>query len=172
MAVLVEGISVIIQDEKLAKVIYWEDFKEMVPNQTLCADGELVRVGFMHPDDVKFFVSELEALGLQYLDKNSAVDLCVVDQQAGPMVSVDWLEFGSVEMNGKKVAAARLCGSEVGQIFTPEGWAYHGSLSERFLFVRSEDPDSLEVVGRKGLMDIVRTTLSDAPMFIARIWRK
>jgi hypothetical protein len=50
MAILVEGISVVIRAEA---VIHrypggWERFRDDCPNDTLCADGELIRVGFPH----------------------------------------------------------------------------------------------------------------------------
>ena len=51
MAVLVEGISAIVRADRLEGFETWEAFKEIVPNGTLCADGELVRVGFMSPDE-------------------------------------------------------------------------------------------------------------------------
>ncbi len=50
MAVLVEGLSVIIRADCLQNFETWDAFKEIVPNETMCADGELVRVGFMSPD--------------------------------------------------------------------------------------------------------------------------
>jgi hypothetical protein len=69
MAVLVEGISVIIRVDSLLRFFPggWEAFKEIVPNQTLCADNEIVRVGFMIPQDVKSFIDKLEGMVLSFL---------------------------------------------------------------------------------------------------------
>ena len=73
MTVLVEGISVVVRASALDRYPGgWSAFKAAVPNQTLCADGELIRVGFMHPADVQAYVSELEQLGLRYLVDGSA----------------------------------------------------------------------------------------------------
>src|ERR1700684_3709117 len=98
MAVLVEAISVVVRADAIAERLDggWEAFVSLVPNQTLCEDGELARVGFMHPDDTKAFVGSLGAKGLIYIEGGKAMDLVVVDQQRGPLASADWIEFGSV----------------------------------------------------------------------------
>ena len=90
MAVLVEASSLVIRADRLRAHITWDAFMTMVPNSTLRADDELVRVGFMHPDDVRSFVERLEATGLRYLEEGVSVDMVVVDQQRGPMVRCDW----------------------------------------------------------------------------------
>ena len=61
MAVLVEGISVIIRRRVIEEKFPggWDAFVEDVPNETLCADDELARVGFMSPDDVKAYCKKL-----------------------------------------------------------------------------------------------------------------
>ena len=55
MAVLIEAISVVVRADELLKKFPggWDAFKSIVPNQTLCADNEIVRVGFMSPQDVE-----------------------------------------------------------------------------------------------------------------------
>ena len=56
MAFLVEAISVIVRCDAIERAYEtgWDGFLEDVPNRTLCADPELARVGFMHPDNVQF----------------------------------------------------------------------------------------------------------------------
>lgn len=85
MPVLVEGISVILRvgatEEKYPD--RWEGFVRDSPNNSLYADGDLARVGFMSPQDTKRFVSSLASHGLTYLDDGEAVDLVVADQQRG-----------------------------------------------------------------------------------------
>jgi hypothetical protein len=140
MAVLVEGISVIVKASAIASKYPegWEGFKKAIPNQTFCADGELVRVGFMSPNDVKAFVEGLEGCGLTYLHQGKAQDLVVVDQARGPTTECDWIEYGKIDWQNdpqKKVSACRIVGSKVDQILTPDGWAYEKSLSLNFGFV-------------------------------------
>lgn len=69
MAVLVEAISVIVRREAIDELFPdgWGKFIEIVPNDTLCFDDELARVGFMSPVGVEEFVRELESNGLRYI---------------------------------------------------------------------------------------------------------
>lgn len=54
MAVLIEAISVVVRKDAIEKRFPggWDSFLDEIPNNTLCTDGELVRVGFMSPQDV------------------------------------------------------------------------------------------------------------------------
>ena len=47
MAVLAEGISVIVRFDAIARLMEddWAKFVAIVPNQALCCDNELARVG-------------------------------------------------------------------------------------------------------------------------------
>ncbi len=87
MAVLIEAISVVVRADSLLKSFNgnWEAFKEIVPNQTLCADNEIVRVGFMTPTDVESFINKLEKHGLVFIGNGESLDTCVVDQIKGLM---------------------------------------------------------------------------------------
>ena len=140
MAVLVEALSVIVRADRLLEVYAddWEGFKADVPNKTLCADGELVRVGFMAPDDAKSFIAMLESRGLRYLVDGQTGDIAVFDQRQGPLDTCDWAEFGHIEIAGEgpqQLAAVRLKGSNLKMIVRPEGWEYKTSLSASHLFV-------------------------------------
>jgi hypothetical protein len=55
MAVLIEAISVFVRVDAIRERYSggWEAFREAVPNQTLCCDDELARIGFMNPADVE-----------------------------------------------------------------------------------------------------------------------
>lgn len=53
MAVLCEATSVVAKTESIVRGFdSFDAFKGIVPNKTLSADNEIVRVGFMTPDDV------------------------------------------------------------------------------------------------------------------------
>jgi hypothetical protein len=138
MAVLVEGISVIIRADRLEAVGGWDAFKALVPNETLCADGELVRVGFMAPSAVRNFIAELQNRGLDFSKAGPAADIVVADQQRGFTSACDWAEFGHIDWDrdpAKPVAAARLNGSRSNSLVTPDGWNYDQSLTNRFSFI-------------------------------------
>lgn len=173
MAVLVEAISVVVRaDAILARFPDgWAGFKASVTNATLCADGEIARVGFMSPYDVQSFIGELERAGLRYIEASEALDIAVFDQQRGPMSRCKWAEFGRIDWRGdstQKIAACRLIGSEIRQVVTPDGWSYEHSLSASFGFLREGAKGTVEFLRREDGVDIVATPLSDNPLFIAR----
>lgn len=173
MAVLVEAISVIVRADAILTHFPdgWDGFKAIVPNQTLCADGELARVGFMAFDDVESFIRELEDHRLRYLRAGEATDIVVGDQQRGLMVKCAWAEFGKIDWQGnetQKIAACRLSGSEIRQVVTPEGWTYNGSLSATFGFLPAGVRATMEVMSKEDGIDIVTTPLCDKPQYIAR----
>ena len=142
MAVLIEAISVVIKATTIVERYPggWEAFEADPPNRTLCADGELIRVGFMTPDDVRAFVDTLAIHGIKYKEDGKAVDLVVADQQSGLLFSCDWAECvrGRLERdNHKIVMACHLTGSKIEELVTPDGWDYDSSLSAEFGFVET-----------------------------------
>src|ERR1700682_3435125 len=106
MAVLVECYSVVIQRWRIESVWPggWKQFVMDCPNQTLCADGDLARVGFMDRDDLESYVRGLLGKGLVYqTDGNDqTIDFAVVDQH-GPTWPTQWVEFGPTEIDGNRV---------------------------------------------------------------------
>jgi hypothetical protein len=148
MAVLVEGISVVVRSDAIQSKIAGglERFRQLIPNSTYCDDGELARVGFLAPADVQTFIEELVDAGLAFMEDGRCVDIAVCDQQRGPTADCDWLEFTHLSMEGGKVGAAWLYegerkghGAHISstnmKLATPVGWQYEGSLSDKFQFV-------------------------------------
>ena len=173
MAVLVEAISVVVRRTAIDAKFPggWAAFAAHAPNRTLCADGEIARLGFMSPADVEIFVRALEQAGLTHLDGDTAVDLVVVDQMSGPASPSGWLEFGHVELTGRggKVAACRLAGSRVASIMLPEGWEYEGSLSHTYGFIPAGEVDkSLEFLRHENGVDVFLNRLTGQKVYIGR----
>ena len=148
MAVLVEAISVIVRRDAIDRLYSggWDSFIKTIPNQSFCTDDELTRVGFLSPDETEAYIDELFTGGLRYLVDGKAQDVCVVDQQRGPMVECDWLEFAHLPMGEGKVGAAWLFeGPRIAagvhmkgrsmNLATPADWTFEGSLSEKFHFL-------------------------------------
>ncbi|MGO9546386.1 MAG: hypothetical protein ACLPPF_16520 [Rhodomicrobium sp.] len=173
MAVLIEAISVVIRADILLERFPggWEAFRSLAPNQTLCADGELTRIGFMRPSDVEEFVSSLSKHDIIYQEQGKARDLVVVDQMRGPLAPCDWVEFGHLNLGSdptKRVAACRKIGSPSQQIVTPDGWTFNASLSS-YGFVPSEQLyKSLKFLRREGELDVYLNELTGKEVFVGR----
>ena len=150
MAVLVEGLSVIIRKDAIKRSFRggWRAFLRTIPNRTFCADEDLVRVGFMIPNDVQTYIDMMKDHGLCFLDQGSPVDIAVVDQLTGPTTKCDWLEFSRfpVDDSEGRISACWLFeGPRVGyglhtksleiKIEVPRGWEYEGSLSQDYVFI-------------------------------------
>ena len=148
MAVLVEGISVLIRKDSIQNKISGGDasFRRLIPNSTFCEDDQLARVGFLNPADVESFVDELENAGLTFMEDGRPSDIAICDQQRGLTTECDWLEFGRLSMEdgkvgaawmfeGKSIAAGIHMSSKNMELATPLGWRFKDSLSEKFQFV-------------------------------------
>lgn len=148
MAVLVEAISVLIRKDAVrSKMTGGESrLRLLIPNATYCDDGELARVGFMTPAEVRAFIEALEEAGLVFVEDGKFVDIAVCDQQRGPTMECDWLEFAHLSMEGGKVGAAWLyegerfafgihMSSSKMELATPVGWQFQDSLSDKFQFI-------------------------------------
>ncbi len=174
MAVLIEAISVVVKrssvDEKFDGG--WQAFVDNVPNDTLCADDEIARIGFMSPADVESYVQHLEALGLAYLRDDKAQDMVVVDQQRGLAVSCDWAETGHISLDGssdKIIMACRATDSTLDTMISPDGWQYEGSLSQTFAFAPSEHVDkSLKFLRHEDGLDVYLNTLTGKEVYLGR----
>ena len=168
MAVLVEGISVVVRRDAVDRINArrWSAFVDDAPNSTLCTDGKLACVSFMAPEAAKDFVGNLERRGLQFQVGGKCADIAVVDQVQGPTIKCDWLEFARLPMGSGKVAACwffegeriasgiHMTGSRM-ELATPSGWKFEGSLSEKFTFVPEEDLERrLKYLGTKDGIDV------------------
>jgi hypothetical protein len=127
----------------------------------------------MAPKDVAMYVEELQGLGLVYLRSGEAVDIAVVDQQQGPMATCRWIEWGKVSIEPGWISACWRKGSKPGEVATPEGWRYEGSLSQEFDFVPSEEVrESLRFVRHERGVDVFQNLLSGKEVYVGRAIRK
>jgi len=173
MAVLVEAISVIIRlsaiNEKFSGG--WNTFLDCIPNQTLCYDDELARVGFMSPPDVKNFHQLLIDHGLTFVVDNKAIDFAVVDQQRGLTTECEWLEFAKLPFGEEdsKISACwffddprvsygiHLRSKDIPMtIAFPPGWNYEKSLSKESGFIPlGQVNDRLQFLRTENGLDIL-----------------
>jgi hypothetical protein len=171
MAVLVEAISVVIRRSRIESAYPggWERFVADCPNETLCADGDLARIGFMTPADVESYVRGLGEMGLVFQQNGKAIDIAVVDQRRGPTISCSWLAFDHLEINGNCVAASRLAGSAEQSLVTPQGWVFDDSLSATYGFIPTgAEHKSLRFLRHENGVDVYLNTLTGREVFVGR----
>jgi hypothetical protein len=174
VAVLVEGISVILRVDVLRERFPggWEAFRAAVPNETMCADNEIVRVGFMMPADAEAYVNGLTEYDIRYVVDGKARDLVVADQLHGPMRPCDWAEFGQVKLDGdpkKRVAACRKVGSEEREVVMPLGWKFESSLSASYIYAPTSHTDrSLRFLRHENGVDVYLNELTGEEVFAGR----
>jgi len=171
MAILLEAISVI---ERISAIHDrypggWKAFRDTAPNQTLCADNQLARIGFMSPVDVESFVKELERIGLVYLKNGESIDIAVADQQKGFACKCSWADCGSVTVDGNNIKACQAVGDDSFQLMTPDGWKYQGSLSQTYGFAPTEHADkSLMFLRHEDGQDVYLNTLTGKEVYLGR----
>lgn len=174
MAVLVEAISVIIRVTAIHQKYPggWEAFKRIIPNQTMCADDELIRLGFMTPDAVKAFVSSLQKSGLEFLKDGKAIDVAVADQMRGLTSKCHWAEFGRINLGGKqnqKVGACLLVDSQLIQVVMPPDWKFEGSQSQTFAFVPTEHAQNgMQFLHHENGLDVYLNPITGKEMYVGR----
>ena len=173
MAILIEAISVVVRADAILKKFSggWDAFKQIVPNKTLRADGEIAAVGFMTPVDVQSFINRLKKNGLIFLHNHESMDIAVVDQMRGPTVKCNWLEFGHADWDGEghRIAACRIVDTDVRQIVTPPDWVYEKSLSASFGFQPTEhEQEGLKFLRHEDGVDIYINALTGKEVYVGR----
>ena len=145
MPVLIEAKSVVVRRDAIDRTypLGWLGFVQDCPNQTLCADLDLARVGFMEPAAVQSFCEHLQDLGFIFLESDKAIDFVVIDQIQGPTTPCDWIEGGDWEQDHFIVKACQLVGSSETELKTPEGWTFEDSLSASHTFANEVEIDRL-----------------------------
>lgn len=172
MAVLVEAISVIIKKTSIEQKFRggWSVFKENIPNQTLCDDDILVRIGFMSPYDVGGYIQYLERNGLTFLRSKQAVDLVVVDQLRGPTTPCDWIKLGYIRLSehGIQLLAAGICEADFENLDVPDGWTEENSISASPNFIpNGKTRDELEYLRTENGIKVFKNKRTGKEVFLA-----
>jgi hypothetical protein len=173
MAVLVEGISVIVRRDTVDAQYPggWEAYVKDVPNKTLCSDERLARVGFMTSYGVDRFVARLERLGFEFIRDARAVDVCIVDQHQGPTARCDWLEYFYLEMFGStnRVAVCRAVKDSRDEFAVPDGWNFEHSLTRNHNVVRNEEmAERLELIQHENGVSAYRDRTTGPEVYMER----
>jgi hypothetical protein len=176
MAVLIEGISVVIPSEAIERIYHGgrAAFDASIPNDSYCTDRELIRLGFTAPDDVRAYVEALERNGLRYVGADgAAINIVVVDQQKGLLAKCSWARFGHGQLDNNPEHVIALCyavPSRVqGTIALPANWRFDTSLTARYRFVLSEDLNKdMQFVRHDNGVDVYRDRRTDKLYYLGR----
>lgn len=172
MAVLIEGISVVVNDKDLSGADFkdWNEFLSIVPNDTVVSDSELIRVGFMNYSDAEAFIDVLEDRKVFHLEGERSKDIVIVDQQNGFLSPCDWAQFGKVEVEkGKVIAACRHVDSKLTKLFTPDNWVYERSLSATPSYIsNSEVGDNMVFLRNENGVDVYLDYDSGKEVYVGR----
>ena len=186
MAVLVEATSVIVRRDAIVRSFAggWAGFLATVPNETLCWDDDVARVGFMKSTDASAYLATLQQGGLTYYDGEKAVEMVVIEQGgAGPTLPCDWIEFAQLPLGPARelVGAAWLFEGERRfgpgiylstrdfRFATPMGWDYRRSLTRNGIRVPdAELNDRFFPLGRRNGVDVHLDLKTGREMFTGR----
>jgi len=173
MAVLIEALSVVIRLETIIDKYPGgvDQYIEDCPNNTLCLDDDLVRVGFMTGHDLFDFIGSLERLGLKYIDDDEFDEIAVVDQYDGIVRPCDWLEYLNLVIfeGDLRISICKIKGSTIDSIAFPQGWSYQNSLSKKTMALNPAEIESrMTFLRREGSVDFYRDVLTGEEVFIAR----
>ena len=101
MAVLVEGLSVVVRNSALDKKFPGASsrFQDGLSDDPICFDDNLTCIHLASPDEVGAFVGWCEGAGLIFLANGVCVDIVVVDQRTGPTTDCEWIQYSRVPFN-------------------------------------------------------------------------
>ena len=155
MAVLVEGLSVVVRNDALLRKFHGgpRRFQEGLQDESICFDNDLTCIHLRSPDEVERFIGWCESMGLTFALGGKAADIVVLDQRQGPTLQCNWIAHSVLEVDdGESKCRVRICwvagenylvsGTRVPSlqfdIQTPVGWRVKGSLSESHAFVPNQ----------------------------------
>jgi hypothetical protein len=156
MPVFCEFISVIILRDSIDKYFQggWQRFVLELPNRSMCTDGEVVRVGFMNPNDTYMYIDDLKNGGLQYnqsINHSSTIreidDIAGLDHKIGGRDKRDWLKFGDRKFDNREYFCCWLKGTSIETLAFPSELVVRpvpifitpNEFTESYSFVRSEN---------------------------------
>ncbi|MEI7498336.1 MAG: hypothetical protein WCK11_03580 [Candidatus Falkowbacteria bacterium] len=170
MAVLVEGISVIIKNEAIEKYFGTvDDFVARAPNQTACCDQFITRIGFMSPSDTGFFVRTLEKIGFAHLLQDQAADFLLVDQVTGPTSGFDWCEFKKIEIDGHEIIFCKYLTDTDGTLHFPSQWNFEQSLYNKSYKIGMEEiQNKMQCIGVDGHVEVWEDKETGQQFYIGR----
>jgi len=103
------------------------------------------------------------------MDNGSCKDIVVADQQRGVAMPCDWVQCGSVSIEGNDIKACQAVNDDSFQLMTPDAWQFEGSLSQTYAFAPTEHVDkSLKFLRHEDGIDVYLSTLTGKESYVGR----
>ena len=168
MAVLIEGLSVVVRNSALDHKFPGGSsrFQDGLRDDAICFDENLTCIHLTSPDEVGAFVGWCESTGLVFLANGACVDIVVVDQRNGPTTECEWIQYTRVPFNDAQskghIAICWLASGRPQQgagivvpslkfgVSMPVGWSFEGSFSANVLFIPEPKSVKVKLRAKKG----------------------
>jgi hypothetical protein len=133
------------------------------PNETFCADGEIIRVGFMVERDARLFIARLLEAGIVPPGSEASSEIALIVEGVGFLHPCDWLQLGLFD--GRP--AAWSAGSDRGKLFI-SGWEIESSATPLQSLSAKELRESYESVGIKSRVETYRHKTTGELIYVGR----
>jgi hypothetical protein len=174
MAVLIEAFSVVIRRDAV-EAKYPGGIIQFIndgPNNTLCMDRDIVRVGFMAESEANDFIESLKRDGFRCEVNGEGNEIALVEQFRGVCPPCDWLEFLQLRMYGyQEVSACNLKGGPFDGLSIPKG---DTSFSKNKPIVTNETEfrARMTFLRHEGNCDVYFDKLTGKELYIGRTSRR
>jgi tetratricopeptide (TPR) repeat protein len=133
------------------------------PNETYCADGEIIRVGFLAEGDARFFIARLLEAGIMPPGSEVSSEISLIVEGVGFRHPCDWLQLGLFD--GRP--AAWLAGSDRGKLAI-SAWEIEPSATRLQCHTAEELRESYEALGIKDGLDTYRHKKTGELIYVGR----
>ncbi|WP_178860722.1 hypothetical protein [Thiomicrorhabdus cannonii] len=150
MAVLIEGYSIVVNKAQAARkadaLAALSTVDSSLHPMALCADNDLLRIGFLDLQAVRVFMTALQEAGLinaADAEAGQSADMVMVTQFGEMEGQCDWLkvQFTKLKDNTLICLAGLNAPEAVKGVAMPKGWTLEHSILKRFFEERSHFMD-------------------------------
>ena len=155
MSVLVEALSLVIPRTILdasypggTETFMLDMCEPDIPARLVCADDQLVSVSFPHADAALGIGAHLLDLGITAVDEDCFLELAFVDQEDGPTMPCDWIEW---QTDAGGVTSCWLAGTEPEPLHASATWTPEHSRRLAFQGHRAEPGRGVKLADENGV---------------------
>jgi hypothetical protein len=133
------------------------------PNETLCSDGEISRVGFLVENDARSFIARLLEAGIVPPENEASSEIALIVEGMGFLYPCEWLQIGLFD--GRP--AAWLASSGRGKLAINR-WEFEVSTTPLQRISQEDLRDSYEFLGLKDKVEAYRHKTTGKVLYVGR----